>query len=577
MRNGAVDIEQRSWGSGTPARLVPAQPSYASFSERKFAEALHQQLPDDVVMIANQRFTDRSGDLEADLIVMWPGYGVAVIEVKGGLIHRIEGQWRQPWKNALGWKPINPVEQALKAKYALRDYLHQHPRWSRGNPRLLHMVALPATQLDVDFQTPDAPRWLILDRTDMPDLAHRISAALRDGPGHPAPPTHDEVTLMLDCLAGTAIPQRALLERLREREDTCELLSEDQARVLDVVASHSRVEIRGGAGSGKTWLAVEKARRLAASGKRVALMCYSRGLAEFLSRRMDTFARNQRPAYAGTFHGLGMDWGVPAGSDDDSEYWEHQLPAQMRTQAVNRPFFDRFDAIVVDEGQDFAESWWPAVIASLRDPVAGELYVFSDEHQRVFARQGRPTVPLVALDLTENLRNTKQIAQTFNSLAPAMMKLRGGNGAPVRFIQSSAQDAIEAADGALEALLEGGWPPDALALLTTGTRHDYQRELQAAGQDAYWASFWEREYPFYGHVLGFKGLERPAVVLAVNGFRDITRAQEMLYVGLSRARDLLVVCGDLAEIRAIGGDAVATRLQRAAVRVPGVASVPSPE
>ena len=61
-------------------------------------------------------------------------------------------------------------------------------------------------------------------------------------------------------------------------------------------------------------------------------------------------------------------------------------------------------------------------------------------------------------------------------------------------------------------------------------------------------------------MLGFKGLERPAVVLAVNGFRDEARAREMLYVGLSRARDLLVVCGDLELIRRVGGEAVARRL-----------------
>ena len=56
--------------------------SFATYSERKFAEALAQQLPDNVVVIANQRFTDRDGDREADLIVMWPDCGIAVIEVK---------------------------------------------------------------------------------------------------------------------------------------------------------------------------------------------------------------------------------------------------------------------------------------------------------------------------------------------------------------------------------------------------------------------------------------------------------------------------------------------------------------
>ena len=131
---------------------------------------------------------------------------------------------------------------------------------------------------------------------------------------------------------------------------------------------------------------------------------------------------------------------------------------------------------------------------------------------------------------------------------------------PVRFVQCATEDAVDAADDAAESLLDEGWPPEAVALLTTYSRHPVQKERQAQGQDAYWATYWDDEDLFYGHVLGFKGLERPAVVLAVNGFRDEARAREMLYVGLSRARDLLVVCGDLELIRRVGGEAVVRRL-----------------
>ena len=64
---------------------------------------------------------------------------------------------------------------------------------------------------------------------------------------------------------------------------------------------------------------------------------------------------------------------------------------------------------------------------------------------------------------------------------------------------------------------------------------------------------------FYGHVLGCKGLERRAVVLCVNA-KTTDRAREMLYVGMSRATDQLVVVGDPHFIREIGGDQVAHRL-----------------
>ncbi|MGY2065628.1 NERD domain-containing protein [Blastococcus sp. SYSU DS0619] len=548
------------------ARIFPSSPVFESHAERLFAEALRDQLPDDAVMVCGQRFSDRREDREADVIVAWPGFGIAVIEVKGGSVHLREGEWRQVGGGLD--KRIRPVEQALRCKYLLRDYLRRDRRWSAGDPRVVHLVALPATTLPDEFAAPDAPRWMVLDRTDLPRAAARIASSLRQYESDVEPPTAEDVEAFVDCLAGVGIPQQELLATLHEREAECDLLTRDQARVLDWLRSNRRVEVRGGAGSGKTWLALEKARRLTVEGGRVAVMCYSRGLAEYLRRRVDTWNRKERPAYVGTFHGLGIDWGVTPGSDDDSGYWEEYLPERMVELAGGLPETDRFDAIVVDEAQDFAESWWPAVLAALRSPEDGCLYVFADEGQRVFARQGRPPVALTPFDLDENLRNTKQIAGTFGSLTTSQMRYRGGDGVPVRFVQCATDDAIGAADDEAAALLDAGWPAESVALLTTYRRHPVQAKRQTAGQDAYWDSFWADDDLFYGHVLGFKGLERPSVVLAVNGFRDEERAREMLYVGLSRARDLLVVCGDLELIRRVGGPAVAQRLAQSSVSTP---------
>ncbi len=65
---------------------------------------------------------------------------------------------------------------------------------------------------------------------------------------------------------------------------------------------------------------------------------------------------------------------------------------------------------------------------------------------------------------------------------------------------------------------------------------------------------------FFGHVLGCKGLERPAVVLCLNGDGSRDRARERLYVGMSRATDQLVVVGDPELVRRIGGHEVAKRI-----------------
>ena len=138
----------------------------------------------------------------------------------------------------------------------------------------------------------------------------------------------------------------------------------------------------------------------------------------------------------------------------------------------------------------------------------------------------------------------------------------GGEGPEVTFVPTPAgEDPLDAADDQVDALLDEGWRPEDVALITTGRRHDVQVELQEMeGQEGYWDSFWDKESVFYGHVLGCKGLERRAVVLCVNDTGAYDRSKEKLYVGLSRATDRLVVVGDPELITAMGGPDVARRL-----------------
>ncbi len=320
--------------------------------------------------------------------------------------------------------------------------------------------------------------------------------------------------------------------------------------------------MRGGAGSGKTWLAVEQARRLTRDGKRVALTCYSRGLAAWLERRVASLPRKERPAYVGTFHNLGVDWGAPTGSEDDSNFWEVELPTRMVDLGAQQPPGQLFDALVIDEAQDFADLWWPAALAALKDEEHGGLYVFTDEGQRVFSRYGGPPSGLVPLVLDKNLRNTRQIAETFSTLAPIRMRLGTAVGPEVRFLECSADRALDVAEDHVDALLDAGWRPEDLALLTTGTRSAEQKLRQEAGPQAYWDTFWDEDQVFYGHVLGFKGLERPAVILALNESHPSERSKERLYVGLSRARDQLLVVGDPAFVEEVGGPAVLRHLRQ---------------
>ncbi|MGE2832670.1 NERD domain-containing protein [Mycobacterium sp. SMC-4] len=539
-------------------------PRLSNGAERRVWQALIDQLEPGDLVIPGKRVTDHLKDHEIDFFVAIEGAGIVCVEVKGGEVWHDGETWWQRGRSAE--RKIEPVRQAREACYAIRSFIETDPSWKQGRLRWDHVVVLPNTDLPEDFGLPDCPRWKVIDRTDLPDIAAKLRHILHSQELDRPFLTKDGIAQLSEALSGRGLPQRSVVARALENEDAADMLTEHQSVILDAVRLLHRVEIRGGAGSGKTFLAMEQARRLARDGKRVALMCYSHGLASYLERITEAWNRRQRPAYVGEFHDLGKKWGAPEGPDEalrteeTVQFWEHDLPAQMTALAAQLEPGHRFDAIVVDEAQDFADAWWDPLLAALKDEETSGLYVFTDEGQRVFNRFGSPPVPLVPLVLDHNLRNTRQIANAFQPLVDHPMRFLGGEGPAVRYVPCSAAEAMEAGDDEVEALLEQGWRPEDVALLTTGSRHPEQRERQAAGNAAYWDSFWDAEQVFYGHVLGFKGLERRAVVLVVNEASAFDRSRERLYVGLSRARDQLVVCGDPEFIRQVGGPDLARRL-----------------
>ena len=541
---------------------------FAHESERVVWERLRGTVADGTVLLANLRLTSQRKDHELDVVVLMPDVGVLVLEVKGGQV-RVEGD---DWVTGTGdhRRVIHPVSQARDGKYALRHYIETDPRWkqsSRSRVRFGHAVVTPYTALADDFATPDCPRWMIHGRDDQADLAGRLwdTAARQEG-GHRVP-TLEDCELITQILRGRNLPQRTMLAEADERENRADRLTVEQATILAVTRLLNRVEVRGGAGSGKTVLAMTQGKQLTRGihgmpGQRVALLCYSLGLASWFKRSMLGVDRRHRPAFVGTFEDLAGYLGVGEfGTRDNATFWEEDLPRRMAELVADLPDGKKFDAIVVDEAQDFADLWWTPIMRCLRDEEKGGLFVYSDENQRVFARFGRPPVPLVPLVLDHNLRNTKQIAETFVPLAPMRMYARGGDGPDVTFVPCAATEAIDVADDQVDPLLDEGWRPEDVALLTTGTRHPEQVALQESeGQDGYWRTFWDKDCVFYGHVLGCKGLERRVVVLCVNESTPKERARERLYVGLSRATDRLVVVGPPEVIREMGGPEVAKRL-----------------
>ena len=510
----------------------PEQPDFASAAEQTVWEHLARQLPAEAVLIAGQRVTAGGKEVEADLLVLWPGIGIAVIEVEGGRISLEDGAWRQADRTGSRVLPRSPIDQAQRAKHHLLDYLGATS--SRPAGRAVHLA----------------------DR-----IVHARNSQTRDAYA-PLYAAQCEHAVGMLRRSHRAIENHQLLAK--EIADEGNRLTREQERAIAMPRFQHRAQIIGGAGSGKTHLAMIKARTLARDGFRTALLCYSRGLARHFQLLSATWPEQERPAYVGLFHDLPVRWGAETEDDFDGPaalYYEEHLPGRLAELARGQVEDELFDAIVVDEAQDFADAWWEALQPCLRDPAEGVLFVFADEHQSVFDREGRAPITLNPFPLDDNLRSTRTIAHAFAPLTPVEQTPRLPAGAPVRYLPSSAEDAVATADDAVEQLMDEGWELGQIALLTTGSRHPVQKEqVDLEGYDGYWDGFFSATDVFYGHVLGFQGLERPVVVLAVNGFGSAERARQLLYVGLSRARSLLVVVGDGGEIWDAGGPEVWERI-----------------
>ena len=543
------------------ARCFPPNPSFGDgrHGERVVWEALTSQLPDDAAVFYSQLIIENGREYEIDFLVVWPGVGIATIEVKGGHVERdSSGHWSASRGSDL--RPVNhPMVQSSDSRHAFQRMLKLRGA-TNGRARMQHLVALPHMRIARNVNPPDCPRNQVIDAEDLRDVGELLSRAIERGDGH-EPATSDAVDELVALLNAPLEGGKSLQTEAEEHEQRVEQLTRDQTGVLQSLRHYSRLAVIGGAGTGKTWLALEQARRLSASGQRVALVCYSRGLGRFLQRTTSTWPKP--PAYVGLFHDLPLHWGAPGPTGEESDYYETELPVALGTIAAQMPGTELFDAVVVDEAQDFGDRWWDSLLLCLRDPAQGGVYVFMDEAQRVFSRRATSPIDIPPFELCQNIRNTKRIAQVFGSLASSQMQYGGLEGPPVWFAACDEDQACARADEVVDALLDE-WPAGNIALLTTRHRHNvHVSAVELRGWQAYWDDFFNEDEVFYGHVLGFKGLERPVVVLAANGFRNTDRAREMLYVGLSRARTQLVVCGSLDAIAAVGGEGVRRRLQAA--------------
>ena len=500
--------------------------------------------------------TGEEKDGEADFVVAHADHGFLTIEVKGGKVWREEGseQWFSKNRLKITNRIKDPVKQAHDSKHELLRQLKEQPGWRRRYITVRHGVVFSDSSEPDNVLGPNMPRFLFAFAEDCKWLGAWVKARLsRHGEGTDAPGAglgQDGLMALHELLAGRIEFRTSLRRVLGSDRREVERLTREQFDVLTSLEDQSQMAISGGAGTGKTLLALEKACRAAEAGQRTLLVCFNAPLGEYLER----LTAGVEGITAGGFHsicsrlsGARRPQGAP-----DQIWFDRTLPEALADAVAADPTL-AFDAIIVDEGQDFQNSWLTALRLCLRDPEAGSFYVFYDDNQRVYHRDGGwlADLPQSKYHLTRNLRNTRSIHESSRPwyASPRLSRAGGPEGQPVVWKAVGPQQHLEPLLAATLADLteQHGVKLGEIAILTplAAANHPMARNGRIGGTPFSPAGADADGKLVFDSVRRFKGMDRP-VVLVIDA--DRLNDPELTYVALTRPSLLLKVFGSAATI-----------------------------
>lgn len=553
-----------------------------SRAEAKVYRAFRDELSEDYVVFFQVgwillREEGEAKDGETDFLICHPDLGYICVEVKGGGIgfDATAATWfsldRHHQKHVIN----NPISQALRAKYSIRSKLNEHQNWrALSLERVLrgHAVFFPDIGDPNAVSRPDMPATLIGYAKSLRDpkaWVDGVFAYWKNDAKSFTPIGRRGLEVLRQIFARSFSVPPLVSVRLAEQEARRVVLTKDQMRVLDFLRSHRRVAVSGGAGTGKTLLALEKARRLASEGFRVLLTCYNRLLADHLS----ALCKGIENLDVMSFHQLCYRQVEKASRESGRDlvaeakitypgkgHYEVQLPNALAYSLEVLP--DRYEAIVCDEGQDFREEFWVPLELLLADFDSSPMYVFYDDNQNLYARASTFPIRDEPFTLTTNCRNTVPIhlaAYTHYKGVPVTPPAIDGD--DIQFDEAPGRDSQAAKISARIVDLiarQSVSPGDIVVLIADALQKaDYYAALKKCSlpKNARWLDGGSRDDKsvLMETIQRFKGLEAPIVILWGLDTIDLSRSQELLYVGMSRAKSFLVVVGRSVTCMALKG------------------------
>jgi hypothetical protein len=532
------------------ARMIPCIVSDEDFNnsigEREVYEALEQGLPDDCIVFhsigwqkRNQFDCPQWG--EADFAVYLPLYGILVIEVKAGAIHCRENKIYQENRHTHQQKGIRPLQQAENSKYAFMERLRRKNIANRvWIQPAVWFTSVTREQIQGDFPS-KYHEDMILTRIDLQtpmDALRRVCEFYKMRIKMPSQVLGEAV---LRALAPVfhAVPSASALAA--ENERMFFQMTKQQAYLIDYLEEVDYAVIQGAAGTGKTMLAVEKARRLNEKKESVLFLVFNKYLSKYLER---VYGEEFTYVKFTTIH-------MHVFQSLRYEVTDRDIQRYLKEMRSSEQWC--YQHIIVDEGQDFAE--WNTLLYQLAKEKRGCCYIFYDKNQLVQKRDQLDWLNHFEcrLTLSRNCRNTKKIAETSVSPIPfdrVHMRIESAaleGEQPKLFIFREEQEYISGLRKIIRHYEKQGFRQNQITILTLKTMEQspLTKYLQRGGSElsGIVAPDISQAVVSFTTARKFKGLEADIIIL-IDGDAQTFSSDEgrrLFYVGASRGKHYLNV------------------------------------
>ncbi len=544
--------------------IPPIDPATMEYgSEADIARAMLKSLPASYIVMHSLPWVNPARDDldaparegEADFLILHRQYGLLILEVKGGEITLKGRLWYRHVK--AGLKPIkDPVRQARRTLWAFKSRIAHICGKAVADQTIVSVAVAFPHCLFKDQPPPDLPRDAIITVDDMGAMEAAIIRAYRAGGGGQKEMSVADFEGVRRALA----PEFRLYEPLRLSVDAnAEMLTRltrQQLQVLRGFDGNPRAIIEGVAGSGKTMLAMQRARSFASKHSTVLLTCFNAELAKWMREELAAdLVENGGRITLWNFHRLaaelckraGIDFSVSA--DDPARWWDEIAPDLLAQAALDLYGGEQpYTAIVVDEAQDFSPSWWDA-LDYLWDN-KGPIWAFLDKAQSLRREPIEPPIKgAFRFVLDVNCRNTRRIVACANAAANVVSEAfeLAPLGRPPKMVVPSNPAAIS---GLVQAevrtlLKDHRLEPKQIAIIGPASKAKGPLNNIAAidgvslVEDA--GSWREGKGVLCSTARSFKGLEADVVILCdFSGVGHLFTVSD-LYVALTRARSFLVI------------------------------------